>query len=268
MTERVDLYDSTYRHLSHAVLDAIRKETFGEDIGQNSWITVDEIDRLVGGLELGAGHALLEVASGSGGPALHVANRFGCEVTGVDANEHGVATATRLASEAAAGARVRFQVADANARLPFADASFDGVACFDAVNHLADRALVLREWHRVLRPGRRAVFTDPVVVTGPVTNAELAERAAIGVFLFVPPGVNERLIEEAGLRLVRTEDASENAARVSARWRTARAKRRSEVIEIEGEERFDGLQRFLASVHALASTRRLSRFAYLVERPT
>ena len=36
MTERIDLFDSTYRHFTERVLDAIRKDTFGIDIGQNS----------------------------------------------------------------------------------------------------------------------------------------------------------------------------------------------------------------------------------------
>jgi hypothetical protein len=32
----------------------------------------------------------------------------------------------------------------------------------------------------ILKPGGRAIFTDPVVVTGPVTNEELAARSSIG----------------------------------------------------------------------------------------
>ena len=108
------------------------------------------------------------------------------------------------------------------APLPFGDGSFDGLVCIDSMNHFPDRAAVFREWCRVLRPGRRALFTDPVVITGPVTNDELALRSSIGLFLFVPPGVNERLIEQAGLRLVRQEDVSAGAAIVAGRWRDSR----------------------------------------------
>jgi hypothetical protein len=32
MTDRVDLFDSTFSHFTDRVLDAIRKETFGVDI--------------------------------------------------------------------------------------------------------------------------------------------------------------------------------------------------------------------------------------------
>jgi SAM-dependent methyltransferase len=47
------------------------------------------------------------------------------------------------------------------------------------MNHFPDRVKVFQEWRRVLRPGRRAVFTDPVVITGSVTNDELALRSSI-----------------------------------------------------------------------------------------
>lgn len=87
MPERVDLFDSTYKHFTDQVLDAIRKDTFGTDIGQNSWVTVDEYERLLPWLELAPDNHVLEVASGSGGPALYLARTTGCRVTGIDANE-------------------------------------------------------------------------------------------------------------------------------------------------------------------------------------
>ncbi|HET7217329.1 MAG TPA: methyltransferase domain-containing protein [Vicinamibacterales bacterium] len=268
MAERVDLFDSTYSHFSDRVLDAVRKDTYGVDIGQNSWLTVDEYERFLPWLNLAGDSHVLEVASGSGGPALYVARTIGCRVTGIDANVNGVATASEMAAGSDRAGLLDFTVADANARLPFADDSFDALICIDSMNHFPDRLAVFREWHRVLRGGGRALFTDPVVITGPVTNDELALRSSIGLFLFVPPGVNDRLIEQTGLRLVRAEDVTANAALVSGRWHAAREARKDDLIVIEGSERFAGLQRFFKAVQDLTSDRRLSRILYLAEKAT
>ena len=266
MPERIDLFDSTYSHFTENVLDIIRKETFGVDIGQNSWLTVDEYDRFLPLLKLTSEHHVLEVASGSGGPALYLARTAGCRVTGIDANEKGVATASQMAVRSNQTDRVRFTVADANARLPFDDDTFDALLCIDSMNHFPNRLAVFREWRRVLRPGHRALFTDPVVITGPVTNDELAMRSSIGLFLFVPPGVNERLLEEAGLQLLRQEDVTSNAALVAGRWHEARRRHKEDLLPLEGKERFEGLQQFFAAVHQLTTERRLSRIAYLAEK--
>ena len=94
VAKRIDLFDSTYSHFTKQVLETIRKETFGQDIGQNSWTTVEEYDRFISWLDLRPGHHVLEVASGSGGPARYLADSVNCRVTGIDANEAGVATAT------------------------------------------------------------------------------------------------------------------------------------------------------------------------------
>jgi predicted signal transduction protein with EAL and GGDEF domain len=110
------------------------------------------------------------------------------------------------------------------------------------------------------------VFTDPVVITGPVTNAELEIRASIGLFLFVPAGHNEQLIERAGLALVATEDVSGGAAAVARRWWAARAHHESELRGLEGDERFDGLQAFFDAVARLTAERRLSRMLYCAEK--
>ena len=162
------------------------KQTYGQDIGQNSWLTAEEFEQFIGWLDIDAGSHLLEVASGSGGPALHLADQHGCRVTGVDVNPHGVATARRAAAAAGLTHLVKFKVADATDALPFVDDRFDGLMCIDSMNHFPDRVAALEEWRRVLKPGARAVFTDPVAITGPVTSEELAQRSSIGLFVFVP----------------------------------------------------------------------------------
>jgi predicted transcriptional regulator len=52
----------------------------------------------------------------------------------------------------------------------------------------------------------------------------------------------------------------------SGRWHASREKHREDLIQIEGEERFEGLQRFLSTVYALTRERRLSRFVFLVAK--
>lgn len=266
MSQKIDLFNSTYSHFEAEALVRVRQKTFGEDFGQNSWTTAEEYRGWIQALSLHEGSTVLEVASGSGGPALFLAQQVGCRVRGVDINPHGVATANDRARGLGLDARVNFAEANADKPLPFAEETFDAVLCIDSANHFPQRLRVLRDWCRVLRPGGRALFTDPVVITGLVSNEELAVRSSIGLFVFSPPGENERLIAEAGLALVRQADATENAAVVSGRWRDARAEDRPALVKIEGEERFEGLQQFFDVVHRLTSERRLSRFVYFLQK--
>ncbi|MGB9724001.1 MAG: methyltransferase domain-containing protein [Chloroflexia bacterium] len=53
-----------------------------------------------------------------------------------------------------------FVVGDA-LHLPFADGSFDGVICMNALHHMPSYRQALSEIHRVLKPGGRAVFSEP-----------------------------------------------------------------------------------------------------------
>jgi cyclopropane fatty-acyl-phospholipid synthase-like methyltransferase len=265
MSKQVDLYNSTYGNFQAQVLAEIRRETFGEDIGQNSWITTSEFDRFYSWLGLAPEDHILEIASGSGGPALYLARKFHCQITGLDINEEGVSTANEQARDQGITG-VKFQVADVNQPLPFDAESFEAVMCIDSMNHFRDRRAYLREWHRLIKPGKRALFTDPVVITGPVSNEELAARSNIGFFLFVPLETTQNLIREAGFALLRCEDVTENIELVSGRWHDSRQKHREELIKIEGEERFNGLQKFFSTVHQLTSERRLSRFVFVVEK--
>jgi SAM-dependent methyltransferase len=244
----------------------VRLKTYGEDFGQTSWTTAEEYRRWAEWLGLHDRLHVLEVASGSGGPACFLAELCGARVTGIDINAHGVEAAVQRARARGVADRVAFQEADAGARLPFEDRALDAILCVDSAVHFPHRLRVLKEWHRVLAVGGQALFTDPVVVTGLVSNEELAERSSIGNFMFAPPGVNERLIEEAGFALVRQDDVTANATMVSKRWHDARAEEREALMQIEGEEQFAKLQAFLSVVHRLTSERRLSRFVYVAQK--
>ncbi len=266
--EVVDHYGAHYRDFTADVYGEVRREAFGEDIGQNSWLTLDELERFGSRLELRPSARLLDIACGSGGPALHLARLTGCEVVGVELYEEAVANGNRLARDAGLQIQANFVQADASRPLPFEGDSFDAILCIDSINHLPDRARVLADWARVLRPGGRLLFTDPVTVTGILGSDEIAVRTSIGYFLFVPPGENEQLLTEAGLTVLAVEDATDQLAEVARRRHDARAKHSEAVRQVEGDEAFEGRQRFFDIVATLARERRLSRFVYVAEQPT
>jgi SAM-dependent methyltransferase len=98
-----DFYDLTYRHFADPVLAEIRRETFGRDIGQNSWLMADELERYIGWLEPDEASAVLDVACGSGGPTLFISRAVGCRVTGLDINQANLAAAQAQAHQLGPG---------------------------------------------------------------------------------------------------------------------------------------------------------------------
>lgn len=257
-----------YGEFDRSVLAEIRRETYSEDVGQFSWTTADELRKFFARLQLNADCHVLDVACGSGGPALFLADTVGCRVTGVDINESGIGNARRLAEARGVGERVQFKQVDAGGALPFEDSFFDAISSIDAMNHFEKRDALMQEWKRVLRPSGRFLFTDATIVTGILSRDEIFDRSrSMGHFLFTPAGAHEKTIERAGFVDLEIEDVTESIAMVSKRWRDAREKHRAQLLEIETSSEFENLQKMLAAAHKLGHERRLSRFAYFARKP-
>jgi 2-polyprenyl-3-methyl-5-hydroxy-6-metoxy-1,4-benzoquinol methylase len=259
-------YDTNYGNFQKELYTQIRREAFGEDIGQNSWLTSDEHDRFLQWLELSLGKTLLDVACGAGGPALRIAAITGCSVVGIDVHKQAVRTASSLAAQRGLAERVEFRATDAIGPLPFSDASFDAITCIDAINHFPDRPHVIAEWATLLKPGGRLLFTDPITVTGPLTNAEITVRSSAGFYLFVPYGYDERVIGQCGLQLLLCEDLTANMVKIASARYAARALRNTALRKIEGDQAYEGQQEFLTVAARLAKEGRLSRFVYVSQK--
>ena len=85
-------YDANYARFTSDLYTAIRSEAFGEDIGQNSWLTASEQNAFLPLLNLSPGRNLLDVACGSGGPALRIVVKTGCSLVGIDLHEQAIST--------------------------------------------------------------------------------------------------------------------------------------------------------------------------------
>jgi SAM-dependent methyltransferase len=261
-------YDATFAASPDELNRAIRQAAFGEDIGQFSWTTADEHRGFQRQLGIGPDSSVLEVASGSGGPALFLVRSTGCRLVGIDIHAAGIATANDAATRQGLGDKASFLVHDASEPFPFKTGSFDVIISIDSINHISARTAMFAEWSRVLRAGGRVLYTDAVVVTGPISRDEMLARSrSMGEFIFTSFGADEPLLRAAGFVDVSIDDATDNIAAVAAAWHEARALASLQLDELEGPEANATFQHFLHTVHLLAAERRLSRLAYTARKP-
>ncbi len=161
-------------------------------------------ERLGALLELGPDRRVLDVAAGQGTSALFLAQRFGCEVVGVDYGGDSVCKAAEAAERAGLAHLVQFEQGDAE-RLAFADEAFDAVICECAFCTFPDKRAAASEFRRVLRSGGQVGLSD-LTRSGAVPESLQGLLAWIACIADAQPlDQYARYLEEAGLRVALTE---------------------------------------------------------------
>ena len=151
---------------------------------------------------------VLDVASGRGISAFHLAESFGCKVTGVDLSEENVRLATAEASQRGLAGQISFQHGDAE-RLPFGDEVFDAIICECAFCTFPSKPVAAGEFYRVLKPGGQLGLSDLTRSEAEIPGLEglLSRIACIGDAL--PTERYSATLKEAGFHVSRTEDHSD-----------------------------------------------------------
>lgn len=166
-------------------------------------------------LDARPGHAVLDLASGTGEPALTLARRLpDIRIEGIDAAEGMVEAARAKVTQEGLG-NIRFQTMAAEA-LAFPDEHFDRVLCRFGVMLFDDPARGLAEMRRVLKgDGRFAIAVWSTPETMPTLcwswqafkgrvpedfHPPLPKVTSLGA-----PGVLESLLQEAGFADFRVE---------------------------------------------------------------
>jgi len=117
--------------------------------------TIDLADRL----PIKAGHRILDIGCGLGGPARYMARRFDCKVTGIDITRAFVDAANKLTALVRMQDRVSIEHGDGQ-RLPYEDGAFDGAYSQHVTMNVADRRSFFSEAHRVLKRGAFFALTE------------------------------------------------------------------------------------------------------------
>lgn len=167
---------------------------------------------------------VLDVCCFIGGPALQLANAFGCKVTGIDIAENCVLAANRIAQLTKLSHLLAFYVADAE-KLPFEDERFTVVWNQASLPH---KESWLKEFDRVLVPRGRFAFTFQFRGTNSEKNGLFSSWTIQDVVT---------LLKSLGYTVEHVNDLTERD--IEFGWKTLDqklSKQRKEFVELLGEE--------------------------------
>ncbi len=210
----------------------------------------DAVDEGIARLALHAHARVLEVGSGLGGPARHIANRVGCAVTALELQPDVHEVALRLTERCGLSHLVRHQRGDI-LEGPVPTGHFDALFGWLVFLHIPERELLYRRCHEALRPGGHLYFED-LFERGSFTRDE-RETLAVKVYSRNLPRIEglRRDLKRAGFDDIVIDDLTPSWTEfTSERARVYRANREHEVA-LHGEDVYAGLDDFYASVAAL-----------------
>jgi len=260
-----DSYESFYREFDSPLMRQLRREAYGEDIGQHSWVGAEELRADIQRLKLSPSSRFLDLGCGPCGPLTYILAHVGCHGTGMEISSSALQAGRKRAASLGIEAFLSVQEADLNEPLPFEPHSFDAAMSLDVVLHLRDRERFFLEVAKLLRPGGRFLVTDAGVLTGSVSNQDVRKRSVHGYTQFVTEGWNELLLESAGLRLIETENRTMSVLRNASGRLAAMQAHRTELAQVMSAADFGKQLDYLETIVELSRRGAVSRFMYLTE---
>ncbi|ARF53178.1 SAM-dependent methyltransferase [Streptomyces gilvosporeus] len=221
-----DIHTGIYAHTDEPIADASRR-------------TVERVaDRLADCL--GPGHTVLDLGAGYGGTARYLAGRFGCRVVAL--NLSAAQNERHRKTNVAHGLDSAIEVVTGSFHdIPYPDGHFHAVCSLEAFCHSADRAKVLGEAGRVLKPGGALAFTD--LMAAEDTPAEVLYRAVarLGVEALATPSFYVGRLTELALADIDFDDHSNQLFNHYTRLTDETGKREPELREVISHDYLDHL---------------------------
>jgi SAM-dependent methyltransferase len=155
-----------------------------------------------------AGMHILDVGCAIGGSSRYIATACDCRVTGIDLTEEYVEVARELTRRCGLQEKIEYFHADA-LDMPFENATFDHAWCHNVTMNIEDKAGLVREIARVLKPGGRFSCSEITLGTGGEPYYPLPWASDPSSSFLVTTDEMRRILESGGFRIVARIDLTE-----------------------------------------------------------
>jgi sarcosine/dimethylglycine N-methyltransferase len=208
-----------------------------KDFDQDHYGGTEALDVLADLAGISSTHNVLDVCSGLGGPARWLAHQRGCRVTGLDFTDSRVEGAKRLTRRVGLDHLVNFVQGDATA-MPLPSGQYDILIAQESWLHIANKAALISECVRVLRPRGVIAFTDIVVRSPLDASAEARLASEMHTAKIASAKSYAELLETNGCVVVSQDDLSDAWKQILVKRLQMYRSLRDTTIAKFGEARF------------------------------
>ena len=167
------------------------------------------IDRIASHADkMDANTKVIDFGGGFSGSARHIAKKYGCHVTVLNLSETENERGRKMNKEQ--GLDHLIDVIDGSYdQVPFEDNTFDVVWSEDAMLHSPNKAEVVKEAFRILKPGGDLVFSDPMQTDNCDESVLQPIYKRINLSSMASPGYYREICKKAGFQEVEFEEMAE-----------------------------------------------------------
>lgn len=206
-------------------------------------------------LQVGPGLAVLDIGSGIGGPARHVAVRTGARVTALELQADLDAVARDLTARCGLAGQVTHVCGNILDGSPDLDARlggpFDAILSMLCMLHIPDKPRLFAACRAALKPGR-AMYIEDFALRRPLTASEAQTLAVKVQSADLPtPDAYRAHLERAGFADVALTDVTADWRAYSAARVLAARSGRAASVAVHGAEVVAGLEDFYEAVDGL-----------------